>query len=769
MGFDLLFKYSIETFRRGELVFAPFVDPGVLAAIAIIGVLLIGATQLRGAGARRFSAPQRVAIVGLQVLVLAIVIGLLARPMLRVTELVPGANRVALLFDDSASMALPAAHGGSHSRREAALAALRRDVLPAITDLAVVDTYLFDTTTRAAPIDASTAAGEGTRLAAAVDQVLRSYRDSPLAALVVVSDGAENGRTLHGSSPGRAAVPIHTVGIGPEHLEGDLELVAVVLPGEATPHGRIVAHALVRHSGTQPADLKVWEGDALIARQPLDAPATPGLVATDVEIDTGPAGIRLLRFAVSGPTGEAILDNNARERILSVTPRTLSVLYLEGEPRWEYKFLRRALAQDESLQVASWIRTSPRKSLRQGVTHADELADGFPADRAALYAYDLVVLGALPAELLDAAQHEALEAFVRLRGGSLLALAGRGALADGGWDRTPLAAALPVRLAPAPDGAEHAIAPRATRAAPRATRATVRLTRAGALSPLTRLQAEGDAASAWSSLPAVGDLQALGVVKPGATVLLEAEDARGVVPLLVEQRYGRGRTAVLATSSTWRWQTVTPPDDPRHARFWAQLVHQLAETAPPRIALSVVPEAGGDVVARVAVRDMRFAPVSTARVEISIAEGAHSMMRRDAVAGAEPGTFEARFSPPSGMFRVDATVYAQSGQTGGLDTQRGDLGSAAKITLTRFVQMADGSPEAFDAAQDRERLTRLATDGGRYWSLEEASGLAEALRFSNAGVTSRRVLDLWNAPIFFVLLLLTKCAEWLLRRRWGSL
>ncbi|MNC91859.1 hypothetical protein D3C83_81890 [compost metagenome] len=65
-------------------------------------------------------------------------------------------------------------------------------------------------------------------------------------------------------------------------------------------------------------------------------------------------------------------------------------------------------------------------------------------------------------------------------------------------------------------------------------------------------------------------------------------------------------------------------------------------------------------------------------------------------------------------------------------------------------------------------LTRLAEQtGGRYWTSNDVAGLPEEIRFSEAGITAREMMDLWDMPFFFLLLLGTRAAEWLLRRRWG--
>jgi hypothetical protein len=67
-------------------------------------------------------------------------------------------------------------------------------------------------------------------------------------------------------------------------------------------------------------------------------------------------------------------------------------------------------------------------------------------------------------------------------------------------------------------------------------------------------------------------------------------------------------------------------------------------------------------------------------------------------------------------------------------------------------------------------LERLARDtGGRYWTLDDLTGLPDAIRYSRAGMVERQTLDLWNIPLAFLLLAMLKCGEWLLRRYWRRL
>jgi hypothetical protein len=109
----------------------------------------------------------------------------------------------------------------------------------------------------------------------------------------------------------------------------------------------------------------------------------------------------------------------------------------------------------------------------------------------------------------------------------------------------------------------------------------------------------------------------------------------------------------------------------------------------------------------------------------------------------------------TGLYRV--TMTARSGKT--------EVGSAE----THF-RRNDGVVEQFGTQQNRALLERIASaTGGRYWHTDQLGSLPDALRYSKAGIVERQSLDLWNLPAVFLLLILLKAAEWLLRLRWKTL
>ena len=133
-------------------------------------------------------------------------------------------------------------------------------------------------------------------------------------------------------------------------------------------------------------------------------------------------------------------------RVVNVGSEPRRILYIEGEPRWEYKFIRQAEEDDRMVQIASMVRTSENKIYRQGIADPKELADGFPSRPEDLFVYQGLIIGSVEAGYFTPGQQELIREFVDRRGGGLLLLGGQFALADGGWNASNLTDLLPTTL-----------------------------------------------------------------------------------------------------------------------------------------------------------------------------------------------------------------------------------------------------------------------------------------------------------------------------------
>ena len=748
--FELLFKYPWAVFAHGSLGLRSALPAWLLGVtIVVAGGVLWLALRLRGRNRGETLGGWRLPMIwGLQAAAVALLLVLLWRPALAVSTLVPQANIVAVLVDDSRSMA---AREDGASREERALA-----VLPGLLrDLGrtfQVRLYRLDTgVTRVTDAGDIRPTAPATHVGDALAALAAETASLPLGAVVLLGDGGDNAGFIPRSvidSLRQRQVPVHTVGIGSEQVDHDVELEDVALEPRALAGSRIGAVVSLSQRGFAGRRVTVTAraGSKLLASREVVLPGDGAVLPVELALDVGAAGPETVDFSAAPLAGETNRANNAITRLLQVDPGPRRILYFEGEPRWEYKFIRRAEDGDPGLQLVSMLRTTENKIYRQGVSGPQELADGFPHTAEELFGYDALVIGSVDAGYFPPAQQQLIQGFVDRRGGGLLLLGGRQALADGVWNGSQLNELLPVVL-PSANGTF------------RRERATASLTAAGEDSMVTRL-AEDRVANGqlWTRLPQLMDYQDAGSPKPGATVLAQLHAGGRTLPLLVTQSFGRGRTAVLATGGTWRWQMSLPLGDPTHRIFWQQLLRWLVAGTHGPVSAEVSATTlldSGLVRLTAQVRGEDWLPAAGADVQAHVI-GPGSLaadVPLRAVPG-DPGRYQADWSAPAtGVYVAEITARLGARQAG-------------RDTVS--FQRLDGVAEAFHTGQNAALLRQLAADtGGSYWRPDQVSGLARAIPFSSAGVSVQQLDDLWNMPVNFLLLLLLRATEWLLRRRWG--
>ena len=753
--FELLFKYPRAVFAKGTLVLLgawPWWVFVILVLAAGAGLAWLIRAKLPGA-ARQVRNWRVWVIWSLQFALAALVLLLLWQPAVLVAELRPQQNIIAVLVDDSRSMSIADAGGGA-TREAAAIKSLEGGVLDQLGKKFQVRVYRMDRQiSRVAKLDdmKTTPPASATRIGDGLKQLAGEAADLPIGAVVLLSDGADNsgGIDLDTISTLRSRrIPVHTVGFGAEQTAHDVEITDAEVAPRALADSRLAAKVTLHQRGYagQKAMLTVRDGGKVLAGRQITLAADGVAQNESLLFNPGDAGAKTLQFSIDPLPGEENRDNNSVARLVNVDSNKKRILYVEGEPRWEYKFIRRAEQDDRLITIVSMLRTSENKIYRQGIEDPKELADGFPSRAEDLFPYQGLIIGSVEASYFTAAQKELIEQFVDRRGGGLLFLGGRASLGDGGWASSSLADLLPVTL-PTKKNTFHRDA------------ATVSLTSAGADSIITRLVEDPTAnVERWKKLPYLMDYQEVGTPKPGAVVLAEMSAGGRKMPMLITENYGRGRTAINATGGTWRWQMSQPLEDQTHEEYWQQLLRWLVTDTPGRVVGSVPTQMlldDGHVQFSADVRDKNYLPAADAHVE------AHVL---------GPGGLAAQVEmtpdpQTPGIFHADWTAD----QTGSYLTEV--IATRDKDELGRdvlnFARM-DGVAENFHTEQNRDLLEKLSAEtGGRYWTPQDVSKLPGEISYSEAGITVRDTKELWNMPIVFLLLLLLPSTEWLLRRRWG--
>ena len=568
--FETLFSYSRSTFAQSELLPSTSFSLQTLVILLVALVLVVLFSLLRSR--RQLTALQLITVGLLQVAAIVLAGFMLGQPVLQLDTLRPGDNKVGILLDTSRSMAL--SDDGENTRLQAALPIVQEDLLEPLQETYQVELRSFGSELGSlTSLESLPRPAPRTELAGSLTATLEAAKTESVGAVILISDGSDNGgiNATWYAELASAGIPVHSVGIGREVLTEDIEIAAVQLPQRAVPEVNVNALVQVRSGSAGAAELKVYDGNEILASESISLTGNGQVSQHSVRIPTGELGVRQLRFVIDPAVNERILVNNTYHHPLTVSAREPRVLYVEGEPRWEYKFIRRAVENENFLHLHTLLRTSPNRIYRQGIENPQQLANGFPTERDELFQYDTLMIGTQEAASFTPEQLELVKQFVGDRGGSILFLGGRRSLSDGDWQNTTVADLLPVVL------------PQETGTFVR-EQVEVRPTALGYQSDWLRFTSdESINQERWGALPAIGDYQRIGRVKPGAVTLLEALVAAESLPLLVTQRYGRGKVMVLATGGTWRWQMQLPSEDDSHEVFWRQLLQELVAETPRQV------------------------------------------------------------------------------------------------------------------------------------------------------------------------------------------
>ncbi len=754
------FKFPLRVFARGEVVIAPVVPVLLLAVAAALAVVLITWLYARV----RTLPPRDRAVLGvLRTAAVLVVLACLLRPGLVIASAVPQRNVFAVLLDDSRSMRIRDVADTSRLALTQRVFDDTSSLMRKLGERFAMRRFRFGAD--ASPLaSARDLTGRGTRsdLPRALADVREDLNGLPLAGIVLVSDGADNGGTRFDDAllALRARrIPVYTVGVGLERFARDVAIERVQSPRRALAGANLIVEADVRLRGIgrDPAVITVEADGRVVTADTIKAPASGDLSHVRLRVPPLPAGTHRLAVRAKPMANETVTENNEWHTSIDVRAGPDRVLYLEGEPRPEFAFLRRAVAADSGVQVVGLMRSAERKFLRLGVRDSLDLLGGFPTTRDELFSYRAIILGSIEASFFSADQLRMIADFVSKRGGGLLVLGGRASLSEGGFADTPLADVLPITLSRGEPNLEGP-----------ATTMKIRPTRAG--ESHAALQLRGSLASSrarWDSLPPLTSVNKIGALRAGATVLLagQIEGGRADVPVLAWQRYGRGMSAVLGVQDSWLWRmdASMPVDDLTHQTFWRQMVRWLVDDAPDPFEIMASPAhvaPGEPVTLRAHVADTYFADQNDATVTAVVTTPSGSTITVPLEWSLrEDGSYMGKFTAPdSGRYSIAATSVR--GAEGGRDSTR---------TATTTLLVDDRGADVAQAEQRPAVLRRIAQEtGGRYYTLDDVSRLADDAMFTESGVTVREAKDLWDMPAVFLVLALLLGAEWGYRR-WRGL
>lgn len=594
-----------------------------------------------------------------------------------------------------------------------------------------------------------------TAAADAIREVLQGKEGDPPAAIVMLTDGQDNASkyTLAevARECGREKVPLHIYGVGTAE-GGSLQLREVGAPPTIFYDDTIVVPLRWRAQGFKKGELQmtITLGGRLVAKK--DIPIQTGEDLRDAlgfipEKGKDPEQDLELITTIQLKGSDTFKDR-ITQKVRLIDSR-IKVLYVEGTPRFEYKFLQPMLLRDRRVEVSFLLTSADPQVLSSG----PPFLPSFPATRDKFFEakYNLIILGDVPAEFLTKERQEWIRDFVKDRGG-LIVIAGRQHL-PGSYSNTTLAEMLPIEF----EAGKPALEERPQEYQPALTEAGKR---AGMLA---LADSPEESLKVWRDLPGFYWNSPALKLRPGATSLLVnpkskmAKADNQPMPVLASQHYGKGQVLFMTSDESWRWRYNT--QDKHFARFWGQIIYQTglphllgnhAQRAQMALERSqALVDQPGSVFVRLL--DREFNP------------------RKDKVVDA---VLEWLDAPAGQEKKRKVTLQAIPGRDG---EYRALLAHDRPGRFTLTVNNPD--PETFSYRVELPPKHELeetgmaeaalreaaALSGGGFYREEDLSRLADSVQTQKVRFQRHQEIVLWNslAMILFVLLV---SAEWLLRK-----
>ncbi len=741
----------------------------------------------------------------LKLLGILLILFILLEPVSIRKKAVPGVNQLAVLLDTSQTMtvndpetALP--------RSQILTNWFSNDGLEWIEDLSrtyKVRFYSVDSRMKSVtdPRDIRFD-GDSSALNSALDRLGKAYADKPLAGVVLMTDGIPTDSMTAGAAMENLP-PVFVVPVGGTGATNDARMDRISIRESTFEDAPVEAELDVHVEGYRGHQVTVkivdTDGTAVFSESDI---ATSGDFTRTFRASWKPGrkGIRFYRAVVeigsnSGnpndqPPPEVTELNNSRWISVDHGQDPHRILYVSGRPNWEFKFLNRALSEDPLLDLVGLIRIAKREPKFQfkgrtgetsnplfrgfdkqdeeteqydqpvikriNVRDARELSDGFPTTEEELFRYDAIILDDLESEFFSRTQHNLIREFVSRRGGGLLMLGGMESFAEGNYQDTPLKDVIPVYLNNVP---ETSLPNR---------NIEINLTDEGWLEQWVRLRsteaAEIDRRNEMAPYQAAN---ITGRQKPGASVIAVTRDNRGeMVPVIISQRYGRGKSVCMTLTDFWRPGMRSPEAMADVKKAWRQMVRFLVTDVPEKLDLTLgrTQDDPHEVMVDTLVLNGEFYPEDNARVSLKVtppqvpspdsslaAEWTFESLPSARKSGVLESSFSARIPGP---YRVTAMAQDENGIPIG-EVSAGWVANPLAEEFSRLVP-------------DRDWMNQLASiTGGEVLSMEDLLRLEERLKKLDLPEMRSEPWPLWHQPWILALALLLLLGEWGIRRVQG--
>ena len=682
--------------------------------------------------------PRRTVLTVLRSLALVMLLLILFEPILRLVRKDDQKPVVAILVDNSQSMAI---RDGAGDRAAAVQQFLKQGNFRGLPSSAVLKYFPFSSKIGPAVDvlpDSLSPGGETTNLSDALAGIKEQIPKVNVRAIVLVSDGNYTAGKNPIYDAEALGIPLYTVGVGDTAEQKDILVEKVVTNNLAYAGTRLPVDVTVKSSGYsgENVEVQLMEGSSILDRKVVKLLEGTHEYEANMFIQPNEEGTKKYTVSVSKLPGELTERNNVRSFFVKVLKSKLRILLFAGAPSPDVAAVRQALVEDERLSLRTFVQKS-----------VNEFYEG-PVTSAAIDSSDCLVLVGFPSSATNGAVLRQVLAACEGQRKPVLYIGGKSIDFTRLQVLEPL---LPVSFS-APGAGEVAVFPS--------------IPDRQKHHPLVRL--EGDVTEeSWQRIPPIYKSQTTFRAKAESEVLASVKIQNIVLdePLVLTRNVARQKSFAITGHGIWRWRLLAQ-DNPQTEQFLPLLLTNAVRwltTKEDDKRVRIIPLKETFTTAEPAefsgqVYDEQARPVDNAEVRVELDHGAEKLQIDLNAVGS--GRYEGSVN---GLAEGD---YAFSGKASADGRVFGE--DKGKFSVGQV------NVEFIETKMNKQLLEQLAyRTGGTYSGVAASDNIARNIA-SGAKLESKEILEtseieVWNWKYLAGIIVLLLAAEWFLRKRNGML
>ena len=619
----------------------------------------------------------------------------------------------------------------------------------------------------------------GTDAVSVLTEALSDDDGSNISGIVLLSDGRQTASVdaaAEAARLGSLGIPIYCVPIGSQLLPRDLSVASVQVPQTVFLDDSARVQATFTSTGYVGEDVTVSlkkEGEVIDQRTVTVA---AGFFEVEFAVPSDEAGNFDYSLSTEVQRGELREDNNSREFTVSVVDNKARVLLVEGDARWEFRYLKSAMERDKRVELSTVLFRQPFLQLLNR-TFMDGDLPQLEAFKEQLANTDIVIIGDVGPSQIAEPVFQAIETAVADDGVTLMIVPGRRHMPHDVPSPT-LQKLLPVT------GPGQQVAERFKRTLPGSRPSVFRLNLTQEASDLTLFRfsdPDDEQSVGFANLPGhpwAYTGKPKGIASVWATLQMETVDLDAAsTAAVVHQYYGFGQVVWMGIDSTWRWRLRA--GDRWHHRFWGQVVRWAARNKSAagndqvRMTLSdIILDETESVDVSVRWNPKLVPQLEDATVEVIVEPAEKSVPDDDPtpfVLNEDADNLSQKFQlhPIQGAperFNVRIPRLESGSYEVRLNVENSRVQLDQNITSELIVQ-EQVSTELANISCNRNFLEQLATlSNGRVlepWQLSELPVLLAPVNDADSVIQEQTLWDHW---ILLVLFFVVLTAEWVIRK-----